>query len=319
MMHDLSRGSIAVDERQETARPQIVNAPLTRRVVFRLVTNERFERAVRTVPGGTALSWRRARRYVAGSDADDAVAVAHRLASAGISASIDLFGERVTEAAEADAVADRYLELADRVRVSAPAGTWLSIDLSHLGLAADPPGAARRLASIAAGLPPGVRLQIGAEEAALASPILDAVLSVPDPAAITATVQANLHRSSGDAERLAAAGVPIRLVKGAYLESPRDALPHGEPTNLNYLAIAERLARLRAEMTLATHDGVLREACRLLLPGAGVEMLLGVRPDEAARLASTGVPVRVYVPYGPDWFRYWMRRTAEAQGAAPST
>jgi proline dehydrogenase len=296
-----------------------MNAPLARRVLFRLVTSERLERTVRAAPGGTALSWRRARRYVAGTTAEDAVETAHRLASAGIAASIDMFGERVTETAHADAVAEHYLQLAERVRSAAPVGTWLSIDLSHLAIATEPQAAVRRLASIVAALPPRVRLQIGAEEAALASPILDAALSIAHPQSITATVQANLRRSAADAERLTAAGVAIRLVKGAYVESPVDALPYGEPTNLNYLAIAARLARLDAEVTLATHDAVLREACRHLLPRAGVEMLLGVRPDEATRLASTGVPVRVYVPYGPDWFRYWMRRTAEARGARSIT
>jgi proline dehydrogenase len=291
-----------------------VNASLARRLLFKLVASERLERAVRAAPGGTALSWRRARRYFAGSTIAEAVDTAQRLAASGIAASIDLFGERVNDAAEADAVLERYRELADRLQPSAPAGTWLSIDLSHLAIATEPRAAARRLASIVEALPAGARLQIGAEEAALATPILEAVLSVSHPRSITATVQANLRRSASDAERLAAAGVPIRLVKGAYVESSTDAMPYGEPTNLSYLAIAGRLASLDAEVTLATHDGLLREACHHLLPDAGVEMLLGVRPDEAARLAASGVSVRVYVPYGPDWFRYWMRRSAEARG-----
>ena len=107
----------------------------------------------------------------------------------------------------------------------------------------------------------------------------------------------------------------IRLVKGAYVERSGLALPYGEQTDMNYLALADRLGKLDAEVMLATHDGVLREACRHVVSGAGVEMLLGVRPEEAHRLAGTGVAVRLYVPYGPSWFRYCMRRAAEARGA----
>jgi proline dehydrogenase len=235
----------------------------------------------------------------------------------GITASVDLFGERVTDPSLADAAVDRYLELASCVRDSGPAGTWLSLDLSHLGIATDPRAALRRLLSILEAMPGEMRIQVGAEEAALADHVLDAVLAVPDPRSVTATVQANLRRSPADAERLANAGVPIRLVKGAYVEDFRDSVPYGEPANLAYLGIARRLAELGAEVSLATHDGLLREACQLVLPGAGVEMLLGVRDDEARRLVGSGTAVRVYVAYGPNWFRYWLRRVAEARGAGP--
>ena len=292
-----------------------MNAPLSRRLLFRLVTSDALERAVRSAPGATALSWRFARRYVAGSTLEDALDRAHRLASDGIAASIDLFGERVTDPSVADRTVDRYLELASRVRDHGPSGTWLSLDLSHLGIATDRQAALGRLLSILEALPTEMRVQIGAEEAALAGGVLDAVLAVPNPSSLSATVQANLRRSAADAERLADAGVPIRLVKGAYVEDARDAVPYGEPTNLAYLGIARRLGELGAETYLATHDAVLREACRLVVRGAGVEMLLGVRDDEARRLADAGTAVRVYLPYGPNWFRYWLRRAAEARGA----
>jgi proline dehydrogenase len=291
-----------------------MNAALDRRLLFKLVTSERFERAIRATPGGTTLSWHWARRYVAGTTLEDALEVAQRLSANGLPASIDMFGERVADLSEADRVADDYVRLAERIGSSAPAGTWLSVDLSHLAIATDAGGARRRLRSIVEALPGGARLQIGAEEAALADRILDAILELREPTAVTATVQANLRRSMADAERLAAADVRVRLVKGAYVQSPTDALPYGDPTDLNYLAIAERLAQLDAEVMLATHDGVLREACRRLLGRASVEMLLGVRPEEAQRLAAGGVPVRIYLAYGPNWFRYWLRRVAEARG-----
>jgi proline dehydrogenase len=290
-----------------------MNAPASRRALFALATSEQFERAVRATRLGERAAWRLARRYVCGPEVNDALDSARRLAAAGIAASIDLFGERVADPAEADRVADRYVELAARL-ADAPAGTWLSLDLSHLALAADREGARGRLERIAAALPEGARLQIGAEEAALADAIIDTILAADRRERITATVQANLRRSAGDAERLAAAGVAIRLVKGAYVEAESMAMPYGEPTDLAYLGLARRLAELGVETFLATHDAVLREACRLVLPNAPVEMLLGVRPGMARALADAGVPVRVYMPFGPEWLRYAMRRLAESRG-----
>ncbi len=175
---------------------------MRRRLLFALATNATFERAVRTVPGGEARAWRAARRYVAGREAGDAVAVAERLAAAGLGTSIDLFGERVTARAEAERVAEAYEALA---RVLPPTA-WLSLDLSHVAFA-------------------GVRL------------------------------------------------------------------------------------------ALATHDRALRAALLPDLPDAACELLLGVHPADAAALARAGRTVRIYVPYGEGWFRYLMRRRAEAQGA----
>jgi proline dehydrogenase len=287
----------------------------SRRILLALATSSRFERAVRGVPGGSRAAWRLvAGGYVAGATTEDALARAAELARVNIAASLDLFGERVEDPIQADAVAESYARLADRL-AEAPPGTWLSVDLSHLGLTADARAARRRLASIAERLPAGARLQVGAEEAALTDAVLGAVQSMPEPRRLTATIQANLRRSTEDLPPLAAAGIGVRLVKGAYLEGPQVALPHGEPTDLAYLRLAEQLAELEADVQLATHHGLLREACRRVLPRATVEMLLGVHAADARTLAAAGVPVRLYVPFGPDWFRYGMRRLAEARGA----
>ena len=286
-----------------------------RRARFALATSARWERAVRTVPGGERTAYRLASRYVAGISPEDALACAHRLAADGLASSLDHFGESVSDPAEADRVADGYVALA-RTLDQAPDGTFLSIDLSHVGL--DQPGdaAQRRLARIAAALPPGRRLQVGAEEHRRADRILATVLAVArEGGAVSATLQANLLRSRSDALTLAAAGVPIRLVKGAYAEDRRVALPWGDPTDLAFIELAHELHAGDAEVALATHDPILREALVRGLPGAGFEMLLGVRGEDARALAARGVHVRIYVPYGNDWFRYGMRRWAESAGA----
>jgi proline dehydrogenase len=284
-------------------------AGLRRRVLFALATSATFERAVRAAPGGEARAWRSARRYVAGRDVGDAVAVARRLAAAGLSASVDLFGER-TAAARAAEVVRGYRELCDRLGAETGVETWISLDLSHIAF--DP----ARLDEVAAAVPPGRRLQIGAEEAAVTDRVLDLVLGAAHAGhRVEASLQANLRRSPADADRLAAAGVSVRLVKGAYVENPADTLPWGEQTDAAYGALARRLGAAGADLALATHDRALRDRLLSELPSTRCELLLGIRPSDATALAAAGRDVRIYVPYGAEWFRYFMRRRAEAQRA----
>lgn len=80
------------------------------------------------------------------------------------------------------------------------------------------------------------------------------------------------------------------------------------------LGLAHALHQSGVELAVGTHDPVIREALLLALPGIKLEVLLGVREDEAPMLAQRGYPVRVYVPFGESWFRYWMRRVAESKG-----
>jgi proline dehydrogenase len=286
---------------------------LPRRVLFALATSDEFERAVDAAPPARMLARRLASRYVAGATADDALASARRLAADGVLSSIDFFGENVTDPREADEVADAYVALAPRIK----APTYLSIDLSHIGIDQPADGPRRRLERIAAALPAGVRIQVGAEQAARTDRILEAVLTVARGGGpVAATIQANLRRSPVDAQRLAEAGVPIRLVKGAYVETPALAHPWGDATDLAFIELAYALGGAGATVSLATHDPVIREALLPALPGAGVELLLGVRPDDLGPLVARGVPVRVYIPFGDRWFRYAMRRAAESRGAA---
>jgi proline dehydrogenase len=289
---------------------------LDRTALFRLATSERFERGVKRLPGGEAVAWRAASRYVAGRSRSDALGTAARLLRQGHGVSVDLFGERVSDPAEADRVLEDYLALAEALPPP-PADVWLSVDLSHLALGTDAAAAAERLAAIARALPSGRRVQVGAEEAAVADAVLGCVLEVARGGLadrLGATVQANLVRSPDDAGALADAGVHVRLVKGAYLEST-GAHPHGEPTDVAFLRLGFRLHERGAAWSIATHDARLREALLLAHGPLAVEQLLGVRPEALQDLNARDIPTRVYVPYGADWFRYWLRRIAEARGA----
>lgn len=285
-------------------------------MLFRLATNEQLERAVRSIPAGERVAWRAASRYVAGRSRSEALGVVDWLLAEGHGVSVDLFGELVTDVGKASEVVERYRSLAAALP-ALPADAWLSVDLTHLALDVDRPGAADRLARIVDALPPGRRVQVGAENASRTDAVLSCVLDVAGRGMadrLGGTVQANLLRSPDDADVLAAAGVHIRLVKGAYLETA-GVHAYGEPTDVAYLRLGFRLAEQQAAWSMATHDGQLREA---LLLGAGpvtVEHLLGVRPEVLDDLRRREIPTRIYIPYGQDWFRYWMRRLAESRGA----
>src|SRR5215211_8740909 len=294
-------------------RCQDARMGLGRSVLFRVATSERLERAVKRVPGGELAAWRAASRYVAGRSRSGALATAEMLLERGHGVSVDLFGERVSDPAVADQVLEDYLALVAALPPP-PADVWLSVDLSHLALAAGAAAAADRLATIADALPVGRRVQVGAQQAALTDAVQGCVVAVAGRGLadrLGATVQANLLRSPTDLDALVDAGVHIRLVKGAYVEAT-GAHPYGEPTDMAFLRLAFQLAERDAAWSIATHDGRLREALLLAHGPVPVEQLLGVRPETLRELHARGMPTRVYLPYGANWFRYWLRRLAES-------
>lgn len=287
-----------------------------RAVLFRLATSERLERVVKAMPGGEAAAWRGASRYVAGRTRSQVLETAATLLEQGHGVSIDLFGERVSESAAADQVLEDYTKLAGALPPP-PADVWLSVDLTHLALDTDSSAAADRLATIARSLPEGRRVQVGAEDAARTDAVLGCLLEAAAGGLaerLGATVQANLLRSPADIETLAEACVHVRLVKGAYVEAA-GAHPYGEATDMAFLRLAFDLAERGAQWSMATHDGRLREALLLARGPVAVEQLLGVRPETLRELRPRAIPTRVYVPYGLEWFRYWLRRVAESRGA----
>ena len=287
-------------------------AKIRRRALFALATSARFETVTRRLPIGERAARKRALRYVAGEQMADALALAAQLEPDGVGSAIDFFGEQVGDAAAASAATDDYVALADALTLAASNAT-VAIDLSHVGLDVSQDFCRAQLERIVAALG-GRRLDVGAEDGTRTSSTQAIVLELARQGApLQMTLQANLHRSTSDWPALVEAGVAIRLVKGAYVEAAA-AHRYGEETDLAFLRLARELHAAGADVALATHDPILREA--LIQPGAvSVEMLLGVRNDDVRELVERGIPVRLYVPYGRDWFRYWMRRIAESQGA----
>jgi proline dehydrogenase len=153
-------------------------------------------------------------------------------------------------------------------------------------------------------------MQIGAEETRRTDAVLAVVLRASETGLpVRAAAQANLRRSVTDVDRLVAAGIPIRLVKGAFAGPPSIAWPFGEATSLALLKLAGVIQQAGTDLTVGTHDQVIQHA----VAGVEVEMLLGSRPGLARSLAERGRPVRVYVPYGTDWQDYAARRVAETR------
>ncbi len=289
---------------------------IDRTLLFRAATSERLERVAKALPGGEIAAWHAASRYVAGRSRSEALQVLAGLVEQGHGVSVDLFGELVRDPSVAARVFEDYLALAAALPPP-PADAWLSLDLTHVALDSDPVGARDRLTDLTRSLPPGRRVQVGAEDAAHTDAVLACVLDVAGRGLadrLGATVQANLLRSAEDLDALSGAGVHVRLVKGAYVEAS-GAYPYGEATDVAYLRLAHRLADAGVAWSMATHDGRLREALLLALGPVPVEQLLGVHPEVLDDLRKRRVPTRLYVPYGPDWFRYWLRRVAESRGA----
>lgn len=286
-----------------------------RELLYRVAVSGVPERVLDAVPALEQEAYRQALRYVAGRTRDDAFRAVRGLADEGLRASVDYFGERVTEEAEAVRVADAYVELAGAAR-ELPQTTSLSIDLSHIGADISGDFCAEQLLRITRAMPSWCRIEVGAEDAQRTQAILEVVLRAASAGArVMHTLQANLRRSPDDAQRLHAAGVAVRLVKGAYVETAAVALPWGAETDAAFVRLADHLHRSGVELALATHDAGLREALLLSMPRCEVQMLLGVLPDGARALVARGHDVRLYVPYGANWARYWLRRLAESRGA----
>jgi proline dehydrogenase len=267
------------------------------------------------------------RRFVAGSAATDAVAAARRLADQGLSSSVDNLGEDVTDLDAARATVAEYQDLltaladAGLTRPGHP-GAEVSVKLSALGLGL-PDGedvAARHAFTLCnAARRVGTTVTIDMEGSATTAATLRVLARVradfPDTGGV---LQSYLHRSEADCAALATAGSRIRLCKGAYDEPADVAYVDRHAIDLAYVRCLKVLMAGKGYPMVATHDprlvaiasavaGATRRA-----PGSyEFQMLHGVRPEEQIRLASTGETVRVYLPYGTDWYGYMVRRMAE--------
>lgn len=257
----------------------------------------------------------RAGTVVAGESRSDAVATVKHLVEQGFAVSVDRFGEGLNDADKVAALIEEYRALS-RVLSEVDGDIYLEVVPSHVGLDISVEYFCHQMVQVASFLPAGARLEISAEESHRTPHIIEGIFRLTEEdVPMVATLQANLRRSESDAYRLVDSGIPVRLVKGAYLESSAVAHRWGEQVDVAFVRLAHQIVERGGTLAIATHDPVIREALLLALDGIGIEMLLGVRPDDALDLVGRGYQVRIYVPYGGGWFRYWMRRVAESRGA----
>lgn len=288
---------------------------VSRRALYGLAESSRFQGLVRRNETIERRAYRHAQHYLGGRTLDQALASLERLHAEGFDIGIDYFGEAHTSAAAVGAATDQYLQLnRELAELGFAVNVW--VDLTNVGLDISEDLCRRQIKRIAGSLPSDSRLQVRAHDSTRIDRILSLVIELADEGApVMPTLQANLRRSPEYAERLIEAGLPVLLVKGAFLEPADLAHPWGEETDYAFLRLAHQLHTGGAELAIGTHDPVIREALLAEYPGLGVEMLLGIRTGDARELLNQGQQVRLYVPYGEDWLRYWLRRLGEGRGA----
>jgi proline dehydrogenase len=263
-------------------------------------------------------------RYVAGETTEDALRVTRRLADADLTVTIDHLGEDTTEMAQASATTDAYLELLGRLADAELADSAeVSVKLSAVGQLLGPDGekiATENARAICeAARVAGTTVTVDMEDHTTTDSTLAVVRELRrDYPWVGAVLQAYLYRTEGDCRDLAYEGSRIRLCKGAYAEP--DSVAHSGTAEIDraYVRCLKILMTGAGYPMLATHDPRLVEIGLALAAREQrakdtfeLQMLYGIRPAEQERLAGLGYAMRVYVPYGTDWYGYLVRRLAE--------
>ena len=265
-------------------------------------------------------------RFVPGETTDDVLTAVAALRSSGRLVSVDYLGEDVTDAAAADATVAAYLGLLDAIPATAagrPRPVEVSLKLSALGQALERDGEKIALENAHAictrAREVGAWVTVDAEDHTTTDSTLSIVRELRTDFPWLGTVlQAYLKRTESDCREFAASGARIRLCKGAYDEPAAVAYRDPDEVSANYLRCLQVLMAGNGYPMVASHDPAIIDAVPALVSrnnrGADdfeYQMLYGIRSDEQQRLARGGNHVRVYVPFGTQWYGYFVRRLAE--------
>jgi proline dehydrogenase len=261
-----------------------------------------------------------ARRFIAGESVADAIAAARAVEARGLLITLDHLGENITTLAEADAATREYLAMID-VIVEAGIGRNLSLKLTQLGLDVDRARAVGNLRQILEhGAPAGFFLRLDMESSRYTDATLDIFEALwrEGHRSLGVVLQAALRRSEQDLRRVLALGGRIRLVKGAYTEPRSIAYPRKADVDAAFARMMKVLILEGSYPAIATHDEAMLGLARQWAAEHGVapdrfefQMLYGVRRDLQMTLARSGCRVRLYIPFGRQWFPYFMRRLGE--------
>jgi proline dehydrogenase len=294
-------------------------APALRHVLLWASRRALIKRAITRAP----LTRGVVRRFVAGEDVEAAVTAARRLAGEGMLCSLDHLGEDTRDARAAQATVAAYRRVIARLEAEGLAGgSEVSLKLSAVGQALDGSMALDNAAAVCeAARAAGALVTVDMEDHTTTDSTLGIMQRLrADFPSTGAVVQAALFRSPDDCRALGHPGSRVRLCKGAYQEPAAVAWQTRAEVRTAYLRCLGILVHGGAHPMVATHDPLLIAAARRILPGADgargreFQMLYGIRPDEQRRLVAAGERVRIYVPFGTQWYGYLMRRMAERPG-----
>jgi proline dehydrogenase len=259
------------------------------------------------------------RRFVAGETLDEAIAAARGCNELGMAASLDYLGENVSTTTDAQRARDAYLEVFDRI-ASEKLNANVSCKLTQLGLdlsAEFCEGLVLSVVERAAGYDSFLRVDMEGSSYTQRTVELVKRIRTRNPA-IGTVIQSYLYRSEGDIRDLLACGCRVRLCKGAYKESAEVAFEKKQEVDANYIRLMQMLLASGLYHAIATHDPhMIAETIRwaaskqIAKNDFEFQMLYGIRTDLQRRLVNDGYGVRIYIPYGRDWFPYFMRRLAE--------
>ncbi len=282
--------------------------------------------ALRGFSESSTVGRRMSSRFVAGMEVDDVLRAAETLNRQGISATLDSLGENVATPEEARQSAQVYHQLLDSIQQRG-LNANVSVKLTQMGLELDPELACEIAAELVGhAVATGNFVRIDMEGSALTGTTLDIVkrLSAGTSAAganhghVGVVIQAYLYRSEKDVVELLHEGIRIRLCKGAYQEPPQVAFAAKADVDANFVRLMRLLVKSGVYNGIATHDPAMIEATRQFVRERKIDsaafefqMLYGVRRDLQRSLVEEGFGVRVYIPFGREWYPYFMRRLAE--------
>ncbi len=256
---------------------------------------------------------------------EEAIAVVEQLNADGIDASLDSLGESVMQVSQAEESAAVYHRLLDAIAAKKLRAN-VSVKLTQVGMDIGGHGAGPALAERIVGemvehanaADTFVRIDMEGSDYTEATIAMTERLHARWPGRVGTVLQAYLFRTANDAERLVAEGIRIRLCKGAYKEPADIAFADKADTDKNYIDVMKRLATSGVFCGMATHDEAIVEEMRRFVAATGLDkrafefqMLYGIRRDLQRKLVAEGFGVRVYVPFGTEWYPYFMRRLAE--------
>ena len=259
-----------------------------------------------------------ARRFIAGETVEEAIAAARSVEAQGLTQTLDYLGESVSSLEAADAATRDYLRVIDAVK-TAGIGRNLSLKLTQLGLDVDRASAVdnlRRILDRAEGF--FVRLDMESSDYTDRTLTVFETVWQQDYRHVGVVLQADLRRTEQDVDRINALGARIRLVKGAYREPSSVAYPRKADVDATYRKLIEKLLVHGTYPAFATHDEAMIDAARRAAVEHHIgqdrfefQMLYGIRRDLQNSLVRQGYRVRIYIPFGREWFPYFMRRLGE--------